>query len=419
MTSRRSLLRSAAALPLIARPGFIWAQPRMLPPPISLRTFGCVGDGQTPDTVSAQAALEAAAKQGSELIVEPGTYLLGSPLSCSLAGGNSFSIQGKGQGVSRLLWSCPNGGLTVNYAGGNVWTTQASSLSMGSLSLMTQQLPTASGKALTINGNLQSGQDITKTFREVLPTTIRDMSVLGANAQTCQWGVGVALNAVAQSLVDNVTYVGIPNTQVGTGFQYYGTRTGVACIHTLRTNTTWVNIGVDINSYIQGIVIDASNLTAVNVGINAKGQLVNGTANIQQISVTDTQIAALGQCILMRACLDCSIKGGELMFDATAVGNTSLVAWDSCLRMTMTGNTIIGSSVTNGQAGITIANSLGLDQSPYPSVVSGNAFNNVQYGVDIFANASPGSVTYGPNAYGGVTTPVVDLGSRNMKIGNG
>jgi hypothetical protein len=63
------------------------------------KKFGCIGDGTTDDTAGFQAALNAATSSGNRLFIDPGTYLISSPLSIS----SGLTMLGAGVNLSIIM----------------------------------------------------------------------------------------------------------------------------------------------------------------------------------------------------------------------------------------------------------------------------------------------------------------------------
>jgi hypothetical protein len=259
------------------------------------------------------------------------------------------------------------------------------------------------GTALTINGNYATGYVVAQT-------TIRDVSI-GGRPSTGQWLNGILFASVAETLLENVLISGIAGAGVGanpapkgTGVSYAGTSTAIATQHNLfAVNIFFLDTGVNINSYIQGVLMFAVSTTSCNFGVNCPGALVGGAPDIQQVSLSQCQLACYQMCLRMTACLDCSIDGCLMFLLAGAPTNTYVMLMDSCQRMQVTGNDLQGRNIT-GHVGIGITNTLAIDQGPYPSIVSGCTLQDLQIGVVI--DTATKSVTVAQNCYGTIATAV-------------
>ena len=377
----------------------------------NVQTYGADPTGVSPSDIAFAQAFAAS----NTVFVPPGLYTFQSTITKTLVAGESFALSGSGQGVSELRWTNGTAGLVINYAGN--WFDQANALTVSDLSFTTTYAATTA--ALTVNGNFVSG-------RIVAPTTITDCTFSGASRVTTQWAVGLSFNAVAQTTVVGCSFFGQYAAYSAIGISYSGSATAIGTGHQITNcEAYWMQYAVKSNTYVQGIQAVACNFTDVSYGFYGAGVVGSagaGFSDLQEMSITGSQIDAAVSCVYITGGVDCQITSNLLILrtpdgSSTPPTNVGVVTLDSCVRCKVSGNDIVGTTTNTGQTGVLFSNGQGATQFSYPNTVNDNILNSLQTGIQVAAG-SVGTII-GQNNFsvgGSVATLVLDSGTSTVYL---
>ena len=374
--------------------------------------------GTTDSTAGLQTALTAAVSAGSgaALLVPPGVYLYSGNLTATLPSGTSLTIIGYGQDVSdfRCTGSAP--GITITYPAGAYYFTP-NSLTVKDMTFTVTTLNT--NAAFTVNGNFVTGV-LTS------PTTFSGCKFGGTNVNVSQWAVNIAFNAVAQTVVEKCSFFGKYAAYSATSIKYAGTPGGIATDHMVdKCSAFYMQYAIYANTYTQGVLASKCNFTDVAYGVYGAGVIGSagaGFSDLQELSITGSQIDATVSCVYITGGVDCQITDNLFILrtpdgSSTPPTNAGVVVLDSCIRCKASGNNIVGTTTNTGQTGVLFSNGQGATQFSYPNTVDDNILNSLQTGIQVAAG-SVGTII-GQNDFsvgGSVATRVLDNGTSTVYL---
>jgi polygalacturonase len=203
----------------------------------SVRSYGAVGDGFTDDTASINSAIAAAIVTGQAVVYfPPGTYKYVGAMT--LAANIPFRIYGDGPGVSTILFTGPNAGITTT-------NTAVTTLNVEGLTLMASS--TNCGTA--INASFMAAGPKAHT------TTIHNVQIVGTTRDGTTggyWTNGIHLYRATNSVIDKVHIAGNKIvTQTGILYDSDGTETSGAQLSNLEVK--WCNTALATNGMIEGL----------------------------------------------------------------------------------------------------------------------------------------------------------------------
>lgn len=364
---------------------------------ISIMDYGGNNRGTGDNATALNSAIAACPTGQVQVFFPPGTYNFSSQFVYTIPGQypftsavqtNSITLVGAGVNVTKLNWA-NGGGMQINYS------THMNCAHIRDLSLHTGSV--ATGTALKLV-QLMTTATSAQAFSDVTNVDIGGIDGYGG-ANT--WACGIDLYGVWNTNFVNVSMIG-GAAYSGTGISL-SAGSSYACIFNLTScNFSYLNTGLLIGSYIQGVTVSQSNFGG-NMSIYVPS---TNAGYIDQIGVANSQFAnGVGTGPIFKDDYGCV----DVMFsNCLFIGGAG-----SALRFSKTsGFTVSGCSFNGGNIGVEVVESA----ADCAGIIIGNVFRHHQYAVWLRSTAK--NINVQSNAYFSNANTVVNQGTGNT-IGGG
>jgi hypothetical protein len=243
---------------------------------VNVKDFGAAGDGATPDADAIQQALNAAPPGGALVLFPPGRYVIDKTLNIA---DKAFAIQGCGPDLSRIVYIGTT--LALSFSSQDI----LNSFTVRDITFEAGNSSAASGQALQIHYPTNpsfSGKTVTIENVEI------SSNVTGF-ALPC-WDIGISMKNAWNAKISKCYIRGKANSTDSK----YGIYLGENCtgVKMDQTNVQWFDQGIWLDTRIEGLTIEQSDITNCMYGIrntNPSGAL--------HISVLNTHINCKRRCI--------------------------------------------------------------------------------------------------------------------------
>jgi hypothetical protein len=346
----------------------------------SVKNFGAVGDGTHDDTGAIQAAIAA----GAAVYFPPGIYKYVGNLT--LPTNKSYRIFGDGPGVSTILFSGPNAGVSVRH-------TASATLNVEGLTLMADATCPNCGTALSASFD----QGLSKYHT----ATIHNVQIIGSARDGTTggyWTNGIYLYQAANAVIDKVEVSGNKNVTQN-GIQWDGDpnptpsppRHATTGVQLSNIEVKWCNTGLEASGHAEGLYMTGF-------------EIVSCGRNGPAISLSGSTTGAGGVFQLANGLVD-SVGGGISMsgFVYGKVANVSFrhngseIQSGTMLNITSVQPVQVSDCSFYGSGGTTpLENGIWLN-SVTGAQISGNNFINLQatdgYPIVLFTGSSLARIT--------------------------
>ena len=345
---------------------------------VSIQDFGGDPTGTTDSTTAFNNALASLSGKGGDIYFPPGKYLINSSVTFSLPN-SLFSVTIRGAGADNTILYWPSGnGLTLDVV------SIYNSFHIKDLTFSTGGA--ASGAGLIINGSING---------VLAQNTIENVTFRGDDFGTAKyWTFGVDISVTNDVNFINVNILG-KNGNTGTGIVIAGNSSYYAFnYYFTNCNINALNVGIEISSYTQGVLVCNCALGA-NIGIYAPSGL-SGT--LTDLAVFGSQFAGGSGISLNTNFYQYMIVGNT--FAVTTSNNGINIPTNA--GGSITGNTFNPYQSSNIGTGI----NLGTTVTTFPTTISGNTFYDLSEGIVLGSGAAYVSIQ--GNMITSTTTPLVN-----------
>jgi Pectate lyase superfamily protein len=348
------------------------------------------------------AAFNSALAASNHVVFPPGTYLLSSAISYSVPGGpgKSVLIEGSGADLTVLNWTSATDGLDITLA------TQYSSFHIRNLTLETSAAVGTAGSAISVVLTTGSALPAVSAQSDISFVTIRGFG----EDSSRYWTTGIADVGASNVSVVTTSIFGCNTVGgCGTGVSITGlvsaTQYAAAWSFT-QLYTQQVNVGLELNSYVQGISVTQSQFIGEQFGILAPGSqtgildglLVQSSSfNIQGNGSACTTGNGCHGVDLLSPWWDVQVANNVFELN-TAYGNAVQFAAAN-LRCSIFGNDILG-GFTTGQTAVAV---IGTTTS---CNIIGNNFTYGSMAVGIAVGSGTSAIIIADNDLTGVSTAI-------------
>lgn len=248
---------------------------------LNILAYGGHNDQSTPNDAAWNAAIAGSIPDQVCIYFPAGHYIFNSvPSWTATLATSTITVKGDGAEISKL-WFPSTNGLTFHMI------NPANSFHIKDLSIDTGGT-TFTGVQIT-NSGAQTGYSAS----DFTGVTFGGTDGFGANDY---WANGIVIDAFSNVSFLNTQFVGSPvGGYKGTGIVFQ-TSTAVPALdfNLLFMNFQYLNIGIQVNDYTQGITIGHSNFTAVGTGIFVPSGETHG---LDELIVSDSQFEATNNAI--------------------------------------------------------------------------------------------------------------------------
>lgn len=376
------------AIIVFCAPALAWAQ--TCP---SILAYGGNNGGSVDNTSALTATI--AANPSGRVCVEfpPGTYAFSAAQSYTFPNSTAaVTFKGEGSGVSNLLWSGTSG-LVINYLGPN------NSAHIQNLSILTGA------------SNLGNGIRLNQTAATVAnpansqQSDITNVAIQGNLGSSSYWANAVSVNGVSNVNFTNDTILGAGNNGVGVLLQGTSSATAVQFNFT-GDDISFLNTGIYISPYVQGLSISQSNFNGGPYGIFVP----SGANGLDQLSITGSQFNFFTSAIYLNGAVPNMLLSNNLI--SVSRDNAIGIYINGGGYFNMTGNSFsLNGSPTNVNM-IIVSNSI-IGQ---PGIISGNQF--IKGTTAVYLTSSSSGVSVQSNVYYGNSNKVINSGTGNT-VGGG
>jgi hypothetical protein len=265
-------------------------------PVIDVIAYGAVGDGQTNNNSSLQAAFNAAQTTGGFVRFPCGVFKVTVSITALIPASSNITVGGSGQECTQVLFSGSNGFAFT-------WANLYSSFNMHDLSIVTDQVGAYTGLSLTLSGGSAGQSDEFAPFQAIDNVAFRGNDLGGAHADywaTAFYESGVSNIGISGGGCNGSGSLGIcysVNGDVST--EYYS-----VAINFNNVGINSCNVGLYYGDYVQGVTFNGVNILCaqgVTTPITPGGTLDNLSMSNSQMNVTtcgvciyDTNTGAAG-----------------------------------------------------------------------------------------------------------------------------
>jgi hypothetical protein len=330
-----------------------------------------------------------------ELLFGKGTYTFTAQVLIVLtfADQHRIAIRGLGSDITVLKWTSATGGIRITQ------NSTRNSYAVTDLALSTTQ--NGGGTALDIIQNDELESLMSCDLRNL---SIRGSDQMAANVGNNYWSTAISVFNGSFVNYDAINIWG-PATPAGNGIVIRGTNstTQSALIHNLSKCFFWyLNIGLLYDQETQGVTVSACNFFGNNAGI-----LVSGVGDVQ-LNVHQSLFENVSYGIVINGLIADVMVASSLFFvRADAVG----INIDGGLRYTITGNSFVGTSLTNSYGVHVVSN-----EATNTGTIVGNSYQAMA-GANLFDLGTSG-FNVQSNAYNGNTADSVDNGTNTLGGGS-
>ena len=336
-------------------------------------------------TTDSTSAFNSALAASSTVRFPSGKFKFNSRILYMIPSGiKSLTLKGEGQDQTILQWPNAAGGIKVTYA------DYKSSVHIGDLSLTTSI--SQGGSAIQLVNPTSEGNPAVGANSDIYRVTMRGDD---GYALTDVWTIGLDIQNVSNVQIDSLSVLGPASTLYGTAISLVGlpgSTTYAVAFNISKSTFNNLVYGILYGSYVQGVTVDQTNFTGIQIGINVPN---SGTGNLTQLSVTNSQF-------------NCSAFG---VVESTLVGDTQLVNNLFIIPTTATAvqlveanfsfsHNFVWSAGASSNAGLNVYNG-----AAGPMNVADNTFTGLATGVTI-GSGTIGSVH--DNQFISNTTPIVN-----------
>ena len=336
-------------------------------------------------TTDSTSAFNSALAASSTVRFPSGKFKFNSRILYTIPSGiKSLTLKGEGQDQTILQWPNAAGGIKVTYA------DYKSSVHIGDLSLTTSI--SQGGSAIQLVNPTSEGNPSVGANSDIYRVTMRGDD---GYALTDVWTIGLDIQNVSNVQIDSLSVLGPASTLYGTAISLVGlpgSTTYAVAFNISKSTFNNLVYGILYGSYVQGVTVDQTNFTGIQIGINVPN---SGTGNLTQLSVTNSQF-------------NCSAFG---VVESTLVGDTQLVNNLFIIPTTATAvqlveanfsfsHNFVWSAGASSNAGLNVYNG-----AAGPMNVADNTFTGLATGVTI-GSGTIGSVH--DNQFISNTTPIVN-----------
>jgi hypothetical protein len=367
---------------------------------ISVKDFGCVGDGVHDDTATWTAALNfMVSRGGGRLIVPAGTYKLTAASVYNFATDyQSIILEGDGPDCTVLSWVGGSAGITFNYVG------PFNAVHLRDLSLVTDQVGT--GTAVRLVQTLAAyGAPANSALSD-----FNNVSIRGSDGYQVfkYWSIGVDVVKVSNINFTNMVVAGLNNgggySSVGTGVCVQGTAAAPPVVFNfLGCTFNGLGIGIIYGTYAQGVFVNQCNFTGGAYGIITQGTLLD------QLTVNGSQFHCGSAGINQINNAPQSMIYGNLFI---VPGSSSGISFLESQEFNIVGNNFISYNPVSNN-GIVVSGTVGINGG----VITGNTFAGLT-GAGIWLQATSSHTNVQSNFYSSNATNVLNNGSSNT-VGGG
>jgi len=374
----------------------------------SIDSFGADPTGNEPSDEAFTKALEEIGMNGGTLtgngcvILGAGTYRFTAKIEVTLSqtARNDFCLRGQGANVSKMLWDQSDGGIAVTLTG------QENSVQVSDLSLLTGVASGGTAFSMTNTGAFGGGDGNASNITRVY--------VAGADktqnhdAASFYWSDGFVSTAVSNINYSFISVIGNVPSGNGNGITFQGDdATDTFAVACNVTSSYFYNLdkGFIVGTWQQGINI----VQTIFVSGERAIYQPSGTEQTDMMTVTSSQFDTTADTIVLDGMTHSNIVG-NLFF--TRASNSAIAILGSQYA-TIQGNVINGNvgGVVPGGTGVFVASNLANNAS----VISGNVFHNLSYGVALNTGTSGWNVQ--ANAYHGNTENYTNGGGGSNSVG--
>ena len=331
---------------------------------LPITAFGGVGDGVTDNTGAFNATIAANPTGRACVAFPPGVFLFNSHLAVA----GSFCLRGGGPAVTRLVWPNAGGGITVSLnkrdQGVNFFDVEMATGAAGG------------GTAIEVD---YSGPT-TKDAVQLIASSMFSNVMIGGNDGALQvdyWNKGIRLNSVSNANFVGVTING-DGPSHGDGIDLEATAAVQGTVYNIYgANINGMNHGLIYGSYIQGVVISASNFNFGTVGVFVPPSEVG----LDQLSIADSSLNNA----VANVYFSSGVPGTAIHDNVFIIGNTTVpnaagivVANGNTMGLTISHNTFQG----GGQAGSTGVN-IACNPICGNTMIQGNVFTGMVTAIDL------------------------------------
>jgi hypothetical protein len=355
---------------------------------VSILDFGGSGDGVTdnaPAIAAAFAALVARGGTGGTIHFPVGKYRFNSSVTLTLPSGLfSLTLVGEGADATVLHWPT-TAGLVI------ACSNQRHSVHVRDMTYTTGAANAGSGLRLTnsvlLGVIMQS--DVTRcTFRGD-----------DGGAISNYWSIGVEV--IGLSLISFCDVLSYGPGVLGVGISVTGnavTSPNFGIIYNFdRCTFLSHGIGIQYDSYIQGVSVSQCNFTNCTTGINVPA----GAIGITQLAVTTSQFDCTNVNIFVQSPIAGLMITNSLFYIAS--NGVGIVCSSTGFQNSITGNVFSGEPASVATIGISISGNI------TGSCVVGNTFYNLVTGTDLGGTAT---WLVDKNVYDATTTPIANVGTN-------
>ena len=356
---------------------------------------GFVGDGST-DNVSAWTTWSTVHSGSACLHFTHGTYKFSTAISKTLASGNvALTIEGDGAEGTSLYWPNGSGGMTIVYNG------PGNASHFRNIGFTTGQAGGGAGLTLT-----QAGACMLDFAATSLDHTRFAGSDQTGSGSTNYWTIANSILGVSGISWTDATITGPGSGAYGIGINVAGTGSGCYSLVLsvgIGTNIASVQNGIILNTYVQGVTINQTN---IDNGAGPAVWIPTGAIGITQVAVSNSQFNQLtSHQLYIQAPIAGLLVSNNLIYVNTNYGGV-VATGNNLADFSITGNNFSGNSLT-GTSGIYIVGSY---SGGVPGTITGNTFKTLGTGINL--GAATNDIKVQGNSYGGNTTDINSPGSQ-------